>query len=125
MTAAGSNTMKALIKAAEQPGALELADMPLPEPAPGHVLVQVKAASLCYSDVSILNNKYIGRKPVPIPLILGHEGSGVVAARGAGVTQRAVGERVALEPITGCGHCAMCRKGFKTLCADWIHIGIT
>lgn len=117
--------MKAIIKAAAEAGSVRLAEMPAPEPAAGEVLVRIRGASLCYSDVSILNNKYVGRKPVPVPLILGHEGAGEIAALGAGVTGYEPGERVALEPITGCGRCAMCRTGFPTMCADWKHIGIT
>jgi len=117
--------MKAIIKATEEAGPAQLADMPMPELAAGEILVRVRGASLCYSDVSILNNKYVGRKPVPIPLILGHEGAGEIAALGAGVTGCKVGERVAMEPITGCGRCAMCRTGFPTMCQDWKHLGIT
>lgn len=117
--------MKAIVKATEQAGSLALVDVPIPEPGPGQVLVQIRSASVCYSDVSILNNKYIGRKPVPIPLVMGHEGSGVIAALGPGVTQCEVGQRVAVEPIAGCGHCSACQTGFKTMCADWRHIGIT
>ena len=59
--------MKAIIKAAAESGSVQLADMPAPEPAAGEVLVRIRGASLCYSDVSILNNKYVGRKPVPVP----------------------------------------------------------
>lgn len=117
--------MKALIKSTEQAGSLQVADMPIPEPGPGEVLVQVKSAGICYSDVSILNNRYVGRKPIPLPLIMGHEGAGVIAELGSGVMGPAVGDRVALEPIIGCKRCNMCRVGFKNMCACWEHIGIT
>lgn len=117
--------MKAVIKAAAEAGAVRTADMPGPEAGPGQVLVRVRAASICYSDISVLENTYVGRKPVPIPMIMGHEGAGTVAAVGAGVTGRKVGDRVALEPIAGCGRCAMCRRGFKNMCMDWVHIGLT
>ncbi|MCX7031235.1 MAG: alcohol dehydrogenase catalytic domain-containing protein, partial [Spirochaetes bacterium] len=117
--------MKAIVKATAEAGSVRLVDLPVPEPGAGEVLVRIRAASLCYSDVSIIKNTYVGRKPVPIPMALGHEGAGEIAALGAGVTGCTVGERVALEPITGCGRCAMCRTGSPTMCADWRHIGIT
>jgi len=117
--------MKAIIKATEEAGSLNVADMPTPEPGPGQVLVRVKAAGLCFSDVSVLNNTYVGRKPVPIPMIMGHEGAGVIAELGPGVSGHAVGDRVAMEPIFGCGYCLQCRNGFKNMCLDWEHLGLT
>jgi D-arabinose 1-dehydrogenase-like Zn-dependent alcohol dehydrogenase len=71
--------MKAIVKYAEKPGTLALRDMPKPEPGHGEVVVQLKTTGICYTDISILENKYKGRKPVPIPVILGHEGAGIVA----------------------------------------------
>jgi len=117
--------MKAIIKADKEAGSVRTAEMPKPEPGQGELLVRIRAASLCYSDVSIIDNSYVGRKPVPIPLILGHEGAGEIAELGPGVTGYNIGERVVVEPITGCGHCEMCKIGFPTLCQDWKHLGIT
>jgi threonine dehydrogenase-like Zn-dependent dehydrogenase len=117
--------MKAVVKATAEAGSLRVVDLPIPEPAAGQVLVRVRSASICYTDVSVLDNKYVGKKPIPLPLVMGHEGAGEIAGLGAGVKGINVGERVALEPISGCGHCAMCRTGFQTMCADWVHIGLT
>ncbi|HEB11684.1 MAG TPA: hypothetical protein ENI06_10785 [Spirochaetales bacterium] len=117
--------MKAIIKATDQAGSLQVTDMPAPQPGPGEVLVQIKATGLCYSDVTILNNKYVGRKPVPIPLILGHEGAGLISELGRGVNAHSAGDRVVIEPLAGCGHCNQCLKGFKNMCQDWEHVGIT
>jgi threonine dehydrogenase-like Zn-dependent dehydrogenase len=117
--------LKAIIKPTEEPGGLQVADMPEPEPGAGEILVKIKATGICYTDVSILENKYKGRKPVPIPVILGHEGAGVIAELGPGVRDHQVGDRVALEAISGCGKCLQCRTGFKNMCVDWEHIGIT
>ena len=117
--------MKAIIKATGDVGSLQVADMPTPRPGPGQVLVQIKATGICYTDVSILNNKYKGRKPVPIPVILGHEGAGVIAELGSGVRNFQVGDRVALEALSGCGKCLQCQNDFKNMCLDWEHIGIT
>jgi len=76
--------MKAIVKARDEAGALEVRELPIPEPGPGEVLVKMKAAGICFSDVMILTNKYKGRVPVPIPMIMGHEGAGEVADVGKG-----------------------------------------
>ncbi len=117
--------MKAIIKATAEAGSLQVTDMPRPKAGPGQALVQIKAASLCYSDVSILNNTYVGRKPVPIPMIMGHEGAGIVAELGSEVQGISVGDHVALEPISGCGHCHQCQNGFQNMCLAWNHLGLT
>jgi len=117
--------MKAIIKATGEAGSLQVADMPKPIPVPGQVLVQIKATGICFTDVSILTNLYKGRKPVPIPLIMGHEGAGVIAELGPGVKDHVVGERVGLEVLSGCGTCLQCKNGFKNMCTNWDHLGIT
>jgi threonine dehydrogenase-like Zn-dependent dehydrogenase len=117
--------MKAIVKATQEAGSLEVKEVPTPKPGPRDVLVKIKATGFCYTDISILNNKYKGRKPVPIPVILGHEGAGIVAEAGRDVKNVAVGDRVALEALWGCGVCANCVNGHKNMCTDWEHIGIT
>lgn len=117
--------MKAIIKATSDAGSLQVAEMPTPKPGPGEILVQMKATGICYSDVSVLNNTYKGRRPVPIPLIMGHEGAGVVAELGSAVTGHKVGDRVALDPLSGCGRCLQCKNGFKNMCTNWEHLGLT
>ena len=117
--------MRAIVKSTVEPGSLAVVDMPKPEPGFGEVLVKLKATGICYTDVSILNNKYKGRRPVPIPLIMGHEGAGVVAELGDGVKNLAVGDRVSLEAVYGCDRCVQCTDGFKNMCSAWEHTGIT
>src|SRR5512137_978274 len=117
--------MKAIVKTSQEAGVFELKEVPKPKPGRGEVLVQVKAASLCYTDVAILNNKYKGRRPVPIPIIMGHEGTGIIAALGEGVDTVSVGDRVGLEVLYGCGSCINCLNGNSNMCANWRHIGIT
>jgi threonine dehydrogenase-like Zn-dependent dehydrogenase len=117
--------MKAIVKTAESSGSFAVMDMPAPTPGAGEALIRVKATGLCYTDMSILKGEYKGRKPVPIPLIMGHEAAGVVAAVGAGVGSLRVGQRVGFEALSGCGKCASCRAGYKNMCTDWNHIGIT
>lgn len=117
--------MKAIVKTGDKPGSYQVMDMPVPKVKAGEVLIKIKATGLCYSDISILNGLYKGRKPVPNPLIMGHEGAGILAELGAGVSGISVGERVAFEPLSGCGICHNCRVGNKNMCTDWNHVGIT
>ncbi len=117
--------MKAIVKYEDKPNAVKVMEMPKPKIGLQDVLVQVKATGLCYSDVSIMKGEYKGRKPVPIPVILGHEGAGIVAEVGKEVEGLKVGERVAFEALYGCGQCLMCKKGHKNMCLAWHHLGIT
>src|SRR4030043_998619 len=117
--------MKAIVKTSQEAGVFEVKEVPTPKPGRGEVLVQVKAASLCYTDVAILNNKYKGRRPVPIPIIMGHEGTGVVSVLGEGVDNVSVVDRVGVEVLYGCVFCINCINGNSNMCANWRHIGIT
>lgn len=117
--------MKAIVKTRQEAGAFEVKEVPTPKPGRGEILVQVKAASLCYTDVAILNNKYKGRKPVPIPIILGHEGAGIVSELGEGVENVSIGDRVGMEVVYGCGACINCLNGYSNMCPNWRHVGIT
>jgi propanol-preferring alcohol dehydrogenase len=88
-----------------------------PEPAvgPGQVLVAVRAAGLCGTDLHAAH----GRLPVPaLPVIMGHEGAGVVEQVGDDVSQVAVGDRVLLLPSETCGACRACRAGHLGLCPE-------
>ena len=87
-------------------------DLDIREPGPGEVLVAVAAAGLCHSDLSVVD----GTIPFPVPVVLGHEGAGVVEAVGAGVTHVAPGDHVALSTLANCGACADCDRGRPTMC---------
>lgn len=87
-------------------------DLAVRDPGPGEVLVAVAAAGLCHSDLSVLD----GTIPFPPPVVLGHEGAGVVAAVGPGVGHVAPGDHVALSTIASCGVCAECGRGRPTMC---------
>jgi len=117
--------MKAIVKTDQTAGSFAVKDIPVPKPKPTEVVVQIKATGLCYTDMSILNGQYKGRKPVPIPMIMGHEGAGVIAEVGEEVSTLEVGQRVGFEALSGCGKCYNCRTGNKNMCTDWNHIGIT
>ncbi|MFG2329546.1 alcohol dehydrogenase catalytic domain-containing protein [Streptomyces sp. NPDC048604] len=87
-------------------------DLEIREPGPGEVLVAVAAAGLCHSDLSVID----GTIPFPAPVVLGHEGAGVVEAVGAGVVHVVPGDHVALSTLASCGACADCDRGRPTMC---------
>ncbi|MEU8539517.1 alcohol dehydrogenase catalytic domain-containing protein [Streptomyces sp. NPDC048717] len=87
-------------------------DLEVREPGPGEVAVTIRAAGLCHSDLAVVD----GTIPFPVPVVLGHEGAGVVAAVGAGVTHVAPGDHVALSTLANCGACADCDRGRPTMC---------
>ncbi|WP_351226966.1 Zn-dependent alcohol dehydrogenase [Streptomyces sp. NPDC002133] len=87
-------------------------DLEIRDPGPGEVLVAVAAAGLCHSDLSVID----GTIPFPAPVVLGHEGAGMVEAVGAGVTHVAVGDHVSLSTLANCGACAACDQGRPTMC---------
>lgn len=87
-------------------------DLEIREPGPGEVQVAIAAAGLCHSDLSVID----GTIPFPVPVVLGHEGAGVVEAVGAGVTHVAPGDHVALSTLANCGACGDCDRGRPTMC---------
>ena len=94
---------------------LELKEVPKPVAGPGEVVVKVETSGLCHTDIHAAHGDW-PVKPSP-PFIPGHEGVGIVTALGAGVTEVAAGDRVAL-PWLGyaCGTCEYCTTGWETLC---------
>ena len=85
----------------------------LHDPAPGEVLIRIRASAICGSDLHIFK----GRHPsAPLPVTIGHEMAGDVAAVGEGVTRVAVGDRVTVEPCVVCGQCDACRHGDYGYC---------
>ncbi|MBL7201773.1 MAG: zinc-binding dehydrogenase [Anaerolineae bacterium] len=112
--------MKGVAKLARGEGNVGLLDVPEPEVIPGHVLVEVKAAGVCGTDLHIYHDEY----PTVPPVILGHEAAGVVAEVGEGVVTCRPGERVTVETyFYTCGRCSFCREGFPNMCPDRKSIG--
>lgn len=118
--------MQALTKTAPGVGHLEVIETPTPVPGPGEALVRVGRSGLCGTDLLLYDDVYRGRRrPVPVPLIVGHEASGEVVELGPGTTWPPAGTRVGIEAVTGCGRCHHCVRGSYNLCQDWHHIGLT
>lgn len=91
---------------------LEVAEIDLAPPGPGEVLLRMRAAGLCHSDLSVID----GNRPRPVPMVLGHEGAGVVEEVGPGVTDLAIGDHVVTAFVPSCGHCKPCAGGRPALC---------
>ena len=87
-------------------------DVEVRPPADREVKVRIMKAGLCHSDVSVLN----GTIPFPTPVVLGHEGAGVVQEIGRGVTSVAPGDHVVLTTLGNCGQCGACDRGLPTRC---------
>lgn len=94
---------------------LEIQDIPVPQPGPGQVLVRIQACGLCHTDIHAARGDW-PVKPTP-PFTPGHEGVGLVEALGAGVSERQIGDRVAIAWLgQACGSCRYCVTGWETLC---------
>ncbi len=94
------------------------------EPGPGEVLLDVTAVGICGSDLHTYLLGNVGGIGIDSPLTLGHEAAGVVIAVGAGVEDLKVGQRVAIDPATHCGHCEWCLAGQVHLCANLQFMGL-
>jgi len=99
---------------------LEMQEVPIPQVGPRDVLVRVKAAGICHSDV----HYRAGVSPVyPLPLTLGHEVAGVVKQVGLEVTNISVGDRVCLHYMVTCGDCIYCSQGSEQFCTSGQMLG--
>ena len=91
---------------------LTIEELELDPPGDHEVLVQIRAAGLVHSDLSVID----GNRPRPVPMALGHEAAGVVKAVGAGVTDLSPGDHVVTVFVPSCGHCSPCAEGRPALC---------
>ncbi|WP_234426318.1 alcohol dehydrogenase catalytic domain-containing protein, partial [Streptomyces kebangsaanensis] len=89
----------------------EITELELAPPQAGEVLVRFTHAGLCYSDEHVRTGNM-----APLPIIGGHEGSGIVEAVGEGVSKLAPGDHVAASFKPSCGHCRWCASGRSNLC---------
>ncbi|MFI7005166.1 NAD(P)-dependent alcohol dehydrogenase [Streptomyces sp. NPDC050145] len=101
----------------------EVVTVPDPEPGPGQVLLKVTAAGVCHSDIAVMSWS-AEELSFPLPLTLGHEGVGTVAALGAGVTGLSEGDSVAVYGPWGCGACIKCAEGKENYCLRARELGI-
>lgn len=110
--------MKAAV--CKKPFEISIEEVPTPVPGPDELLVQVKASAICGSDIKA----YEGKHPlIRLPLILGHEFSGVVVDKGDSVEGFHIGDRVVVEPSSVCGVCFFCQRKEYALCMNLKQLG--
>lgn len=113
-------TMKAIIYYG--PRDVRVDNIQVPEVASADVLVEVRARGICGTDFKM----YLGTIPYvsKVPVIMGHEGSGVVAEIGSAVDRVSVGDRVCINPILSCGECYYCSRGADNMCKKYRSLGM-
>lgn len=103
------------------PNALAVVTIATPQAGPGELVLKVRAATVCGTDLRILTGKKT--KGVRFPSVIGHEFAGEVVEVGAGVTQFASGDRVCVDPVVPCRACAYCKRGLENVCQHRQAIG--
>lgn len=104
----------------ETGGAVEAAGVSRPEPGPGEVLIRVRAAGVCHSDV---HYRAGASEAGPRPITLGHEVAGAVERTGPGVSSLEAGDRVCVHYLVTCGSCAACDAGREQFCPEAAMLG--
>src|SRR6478609_6946633 len=92
--------------------ALSIEEVDLLPPGPGELLIEIAAAGLCHSDLSAIE----GIRPRPLPVVIGHEGAGIVRECGPGVTDLKPGDHVVTVFVASCGVCRNCVRGRSNIC---------
>ena len=93
---------------------LVVEELDLDGPGPGEVLVEIAGAGLCHSDLSVVD----GARPRVMPMVMGHEASGIVRELGPGIRDLAAGDHVVFSFVPACGHCLPCATGRPALCEN-------
>lgn len=91
---------------------LVVEEVELDPPGPGEILIEVAAAGLCHSDLSTIENQ----RPRPLPIVIGHEGAGIVREVGQGITDLKPGDHVITVFAPSCGNCRYCVRGRPNIC---------
>jgi L-iditol 2-dehydrogenase len=115
--------LRAVVKTKAETGALEVLDMPMPVIRPNEVLVKIKACGICGTDLGIYEwrpeVRFYRGTPFEVPRIIGHEPAGEVMEIGADIPKSwsiKIGDHVASDAWSGCGHCYYCRAGYFNMC---------
>jgi len=111
-------TMNAIMLEAQN--TVNMREIPVPTPGKGEILIQTKAATICTSDILDMKNSIF---TMDLPIVMGHEAAGIVAAIGEGVTEVKVGDEVAVHPVMPCNStCPSCQTGLNHLCDNMEHL---
>ena len=119
-----TGTMRAVVKTAYAPGNIELRTIPIPQPGPREILVRVKAAAVCGTDVHIRHWNTWAQARMNPPVVIGHEFSGEVVEVGRDVHTVQVGDRVSSESHISCNNCQICHEGNRHVCPNTKCIGV-
>ncbi len=117
------STMRALVKSKPEPG-LWMEEVPVPKAGINDVLIQVERAAICGTDVHIMKWDAWAAKTIPVPMVVGHEFVGRVAATGGNVADFQIGQLVSAEGHVVCGRCRNCLAGRRHLCAHTSGVGV-
>src|SRR5689334_17023643 len=90
------------------------------EPRADEILVRIVATGLCHSDLSVMEQL----QPIPLPMVLGHEGAGIVERAGEGVTHLRRGDKVVLSYLS-CGRCRNCQEGHPSYCENFFQLNLS
>lgn len=116
--------MKSLAKLKREPG-IWMYDASMPEVGSNDVLIKIHKTSICGTDIHIYNWDDWAQKTIPVPMVVGHEYSGEIAAIGDAVQGFKIGDRVSGEGHISCGFCRNCKAGRRHLCRANIGVGVT
>ena len=116
--------MRALVITA--PHRAEIQEVPEPEPSAGEVVVDVRRAGICGTDIEFFTGEmaYLHTGHAAYPMRIGHEWTGVVSEVGAGVDPAWIGRRVTGDTMLGCGACRRCEHGRRHVCENRLELGI-
>ena len=125
VTSNATEQMTALLKTRAEPG-LTLETVPVPEPGPCEVRIRVESVGIEGGAEALIYDWHESKHHYAddLPQLFGHEFAGTVDKIGHGVDGVSTGERVAVEPIVGCGHCRYCRSGSFAICPDRYILGL-
>ncbi|HAZ14260.1 MAG: L-threonine 3-dehydrogenase [Bdellovibrionales bacterium GWA2_49_15] len=118
-----SQRMKALVKKYNRPG-LWMDEVEIPVIGIDDVLIKIHKTAICGTDIHIYNWDEWAQKTIPVPMVVGHEYVGTIAAVGANVKGFEIGEVVSGEGHIVCGHCRNCRAGRRHLCMNTLGVGV-
>lgn len=112
--------MKAILKMGKGKGNVALKEIPIPKPADDEVLIEVKAAGFCHTDILLYEWAFAVETEFKVqpPVVMGHEFAGIVVDTGKGVRQVLKGDPVMVNPVLHCGRCYYCQIGRQQLCLD-------
>jgi len=114
--------MKAvLLKQHGDPNVLDVIELPDPRPEMDQVIVDIKAAAMNHLDLWVRR----GVPHIPLPIILGSDGAGIISDIGTNVGNHSVGDRVVIQPLTYCGACPACKNGKQNFCSSFGIFGET